>query len=162
MLIDRILTKNTAPIYTNCSILFDVRFTIIWADINGNTIKTFEPVIYNQFTMPQSNWDAIHKGMRTVVEKKPYFNELTVNVAGKTGTAEESERRPNHALFVGYAPFEAPEIAITARSPYGYSSDCAAPVTKDVIAYYYGLMDEEDLVTGTADELEAGVSNNEI
>lgn len=131
-------------------------------DINGNTIKTFEPVIYNQFTMPQSNWDAIHKGMRTVVEKKAYFNELTVNVAGKTGTAEESERRPNHALFVGYAPYEAPEIAITSRIPYGYSSDYAAQVTKDVIAYYYGLMDEEDLVTGTADELEAGVSDNEI
>jgi len=131
-------------------------------DINGNTIKTFEPVIYNQFSMPQSNWDAIHKGMRTVVEKKSYFKELTVNVAGKTGTAEESERRPNHALFVGYAPYETPEIAITSRIPYGYSSDYAAQVTKDVIAYYYGLMDEEDLVTGTADELEAGVSNNEI
>ncbi len=131
-------------------------------DINGNTIKTFEPVIYNQFNMPQSNWDAIHKGMRTVVEKKAYFKELTVNVAGKTGTAEESERRPNHALFVGYAPYETPEIAITSRIPYGYSSDYAAQVTKDVIAYYYGLMDEEDLVTGTADELEAGVSNNEI
>lgn len=131
-------------------------------DINGNTIKTFEPVIYNQFSMPQNNWDAIHKGMRTVVEKKAYFKELTVNVAGKTGTAEESERRPNHALFVGYAPYETPEIAITSRIPYGYSSDYAAQVTKDVIAYYYGLMDEEDLVTGTADELEAGVSNNEI
>ena len=131
-------------------------------DNKGNVIKEFEPVIYNQFTMPQSNWDAIHKGMRTVVEKKAYFNELTVNVAGKTGTAEESEKRPNHALFVGYAPYEEPEIAITSRIPYGYSSDYAAQVTKDVIAYYYGLVDEEDVVTGTADELEAGVSNNEI
>ena len=64
--------------------------------------------------------------------------------------------------FVGYAPYEEPEIAITSRIPYGYSSDYAAQVTKDVIAYYYGLVDEEDVVTGTADELEAGVSNNEI
>ena len=96
------------------------------------------------------------------MQKKSYFNELNVNVAGKTGTAEESERRPNHALFVGYAPYENPEIAITARIPYGYSSDYAAQVTKDVIAYYYGLVDKEEVVTGVADELETGVSNNEI
>lgn len=131
-------------------------------DKDGNVIKTYEPEVYNQLAMPQSYWDNIHKGMRTVVQKKSYFNELNVNVAGKTGTAEESERRPNHALFVGYAPYEEPEIAITARIPYGYSSDYAAQVTKDVIAYYYGLVDEEDVVTGVADELESGVSNNEI
>lgn len=131
-------------------------------DVSGNTIKEFEPRIYNQLNMPQSNWIAIQNGMRTVVEKKAYFKELSVNVAGKTGTAEESERRPNHALFVGYAPYESPEIAITARIPYGYSSDYAAQVTKDVIAYYYGLVSEEEVVTGVADELEAGVSNNEI
>ena len=131
-------------------------------DVDGNTIKTFEPVIYNQLSMPLDNWEAIHKGMRTVVEKKKYFNELSVKVAGKTGTAEESERRPNHALFVGYAPYDEPEIAITARIPYGYSSDYAAQVTKDVIAYYYGLVEEEDVVTGTAEELDANVSTNEI
>ena len=131
-------------------------------DREGNVIKSYEPEVYNQLAMPQSYWDSIHKGMRTVVQKKSYFNELNVNVAGKTGTAEESERRPNHALFVGYAPYENPEIAITARIPYGYSSDYAAQVTKDVIAYYYGLVDKEEVVTGVADELEIGVSNNEI
>lgn len=129
---------------------------------DGKIIKEYEPQVYNHLIMPEENWDAIQKGMRTVVEKKKYFNELLVNVAGKTGTAEESERRPNHALFVGYAPFENPEIAITSRIPYGYSSDYAAQVTKDVIAYYYGLVEKEEVVTGTADELEDGVSNNEI
>lgn len=130
-------------------------------DSEGNEIQTFEPEVYNQLEMPQEYWDAIHKGMRTVVEKKVYFNDLAVNVAGKTGTAEESESRPNHALFVGYAPYEEPEIAITARIPYGYSSDYAAQVTRDVIAYYYGLVEEEEIVTGTAEAPEAGVSTNE-
>ena len=89
------------------------------------------------------------------------FKNVKTTVAGKTGTAEESESRPNHALFVGYAPYEEPEIAITARIPYGYSSDYAAQVTRDVIAYYYGLVEEEELVTGTAEAPEAGVSTNE-
>ena len=128
---------------------------------DGEILQSFQPEIYNQLDMPQEYWDAIHKGMRTVVQKKVYFNELAVNVAGKTGTAEESESRPNHALFVGYAPYETPEIAITARIPYGYSSDYAAQVTRDVIAYYYGLVEEEEIVTGTAEAPEAGVSTNE-
>ncbi len=128
---------------------------------DGTILQRFEPEIYNQLEMPEEYWNAIHKGMRTVVEKKVYFNELAVKVAGKTGTAEESESRPNHALFVGYAPYESPEIAITARIPYGYSSDYAAQVTRDVIAYYYGLVEEEEVVTGTAEAPEAGVSTNE-
>ena len=127
----------------------------------GEVLHSFEPVIYNHLEMPEEYWDAIHEGMRTVVKKKVYFNELAVNVAGKTGTAEESESRPNHALFVGYAPYENPEIAITARIPYGYSSDYAARVTRDVIAYYYGLVEEEEIVTGTAEAPEEGVSTNE-
>ena len=130
-------------------------------DSEGNVLQKFEPEVYNQLIMPQEYWDAIHKGMRTVVEKKVYFNDLAVNVAGKTGTAEEDKNRPNHALFVGYAPYENPELAFTTRIPFGYSSDYAAQVTRDVVAYYYGLVSEDELVTGTAETPEAGVSTNE-
>lgn len=127
----------------------------------GTVLQTFEPEVYNEFEMPQQYWKAIQTGMRTVVQKKIYFNDLSVNVAGKTGTAEEDKNRPNHALFVGYAPYEAPEIAFTTRIPFGYSSDYAAQVTRDVLAYYYGLVAEEEIITGTAETPEAGVSTNE-
>ena len=78
-------------------------------------------------------------------------------VAGKTGTAEQTSSRPNHALFVGYAPYETPEIAIATRIPFGYSSDYAAQATRDVVKYYYGLAD--DLINGKADNPDAGASN---
>lgn len=98
-------------------------------------------------------------GMRQVVENKTYFSDLAVNVAGKTGTAEERKSRPNHALFICYAPFEQPEIAIATRIPYGYSSDHAAQATRNIIKYYYGLAEEDELITGTADTPDAGISN---
>jgi hypothetical protein len=82
-----------------------------------------------------------------------------VNVAGKTGTAEQTASRPNHALFICYAPYENPEIAIATRIPFGYSSDYAAQFTRDIIKYYYGLAEEDDLITGTADSLDNAVSN---
>lgn len=129
------------------------------ADSNGNTLIEYEPEIRNTIDMPQENWNAIHAGMRRVVEGKSYFSNLSVNVAGKTGTAEQIASRPNHALFVCYAPYEKPEIAIATRIPFGYSSDYAAQTTRDIIKYYYGLAEEADIITGTANTPEEGVYN---
>ncbi len=128
-------------------------------DASGNLLKTFDAEFFGRVDMPLEYWDAIHEGMREVVEKKIYYNDLTVNVAGKTGTAEQSASKPNHALFIGYAPYEKPEIAITVKIPYGYSSDYAAKVSKDVLAYYYGAA-EEEIITGTANTDHSGVTNN--
>jgi penicillin-binding protein 2 len=85
------------------------------------------------------------------VAKKAYYSDLTVDVAGKTGTAQEGRNRTNHALFLSYAPYENPEISVSVRIAYGYSSDYAAQVAKDVYTYYYGLVSEDELITGTAD-----------
>ncbi len=128
-------------------------------DLEGNTLVEYEPSIRNTVEIPTQYWDAMHLGMRKVVENKSYFNELAVNVAGKTGTAEQTESRPSHALFVCYAPYEKPEISITTRIPFGYSSDHAAQATRDIIKYYYGLAEEDELITGTADTPDGGISN---
>lgn len=129
-------------------------------DSDGNVLTDYEPSIRNVITeITDEQWDAFHSGMRAVVQNKTYFSDLAVNVAGKTGTAEQTKSRPNHALFICYAPYEEPEIAIATRIPFGYSSDYAAQMTRDIIKYYYGLAEEEDLITGTADEPDAGVTN---
>lgn len=127
-------------------------------DSQGGLIMEQEPKVRNVIEMPQEYWNAIHKGMRQVVENKTYFNDLAVTVAGKTGTAEQTRSRPSHALFVCYAPYEQPEIAIATRIPYGYSSDYAAQFTRDIIMYYYGLA-EDEIITGTAEMPDAGITN---
>ena len=131
------------------------------ADSQGNVLKQFEPKKRNTIDMPAKNWTAIQKGMRMVVENKKYFNDLAVEVAGKTGTAQQTESRPSHALFVCYAPYKNPEIAIATRIPFGYSSDYAAQVTRDVIKYYYGLAEQEEIITGTANTPDAGITNEQ-
>lgn len=128
-------------------------------DSEGNVIQEFEPDVRNVIELPDEYWNAIHLGMRQVVQNKSYFSDLAVAVAGKTGTAEQTTSRPNHALFVCYAPYEEPEIAIATRIPFGYSSDYAAQATRNIIKYYYGLAEEEELITGVADEPTTGVSN---
>ena len=124
----------------------------------GDLILEYEPKVRNVINMPQEYWNAIHSGMKQVVENKIYFDNLAVNVAGKTGTAEQTKSRPSHALFVCYAPYEQPEIAVATRIPFGYSSDYAAQFTRDIIMYYYGLA-EEELITGTAEMPDEGITN---
>lgn len=128
-------------------------------DSNGNVLEEYAPDVRNTVNLPAEYWNAFHSGMRQAVQKKSYFNDLAVNVAGKTGTAEQTKSRPNHALFMCYAPYENPELAIVTRIPFGYSSDYAAQLTRDVIKYYYGLAEEDEIITGTADTPDGGISN---
>ena len=130
-------------------------------DRNGNLLKDNQAKIRNTIDLTGAEWNAIHTGMRQVVEGKAYYSDLKVNVAGKTGTAEESKSRANHALFVCYAPYETPEIAIATRIAYGYSSDYAARTTKDVISYYFDLADEEELITDSASQLGASTTQTD-
>ncbi|MBQ7358693.1 MAG: penicillin-binding protein [Lachnospiraceae bacterium] len=130
-------------------------------DSLSNVLIEYEPEIYNEIQMPSTYWDSIQLGMRRVVEGKSYFSDLAVNVAGKTGTAQENLSRADHALFVGYAPYEKPEIAIATRIAFGYTSDYAAQTTRDIIKYHYGLAETDDIITGSASELdEAGFNND--
>ncbi|MCH4191238.1 MAG: penicillin-binding protein, partial [Butyrivibrio sp.] len=128
-------------------------------DSDGNLLKDYSASVRDKINMPQSDWDAIHTGMRGVVESKAYFNNIGVNVAGKTGTAQERTDRANHALFVGYAPYENPEIAIATRVAYGYSSSYAAQITKDVFQYYYNESKRDEIRSGVAKELDGTSAN---
>ena len=119
-------------------------------DSNGNLIMDYSPTVRNIVELPTNYWNAIHSGMKRVVEKKTYYNDLGVTVAGKTGTAEESRSRANHALFVSYAPYDNPEITVSTRIAFGYTSEYAANLTRDIYKYYFGLAEEDDILTGTA------------
>ena len=126
-------------------------------DSNNHLLYENDATVRNTIEeITDSEWNAIQLGMKRVVEGKAYFSELDVTAAGKTGTAQESKSRANHALFVCFAPYEKPEIAIATRIAYGYSSDYAAQTTKDVLAFYYGKDDDEDILTGTASNIQTG------
>ena len=145
----------------NSGTCYDLTLIDKVTDRSGIPLMEKEANVRNTVEMTDAQWNAIHTGMRQVIESKSYFNDLKVNVAGKTGTAEERTSRTNHALFVCYAPYENPEIAIATRIAYGYSSNYAAQTTKDVISYYFDLADEEDLITGSAMQLGASTEQTD-
>ncbi|MDD6307092.1 MAG: penicillin-binding transpeptidase domain-containing protein, partial [Clostridiales bacterium] len=125
-------------------------------DSEGNVLEVYEPQVRNTVDVLDSNeWNAIHSGMRMVVENMAEFDGFPLAVAGKTGTAQQSANRPNHALFVGYAPYENPKVSIATRIAYGYTSHNAAEVSKNILAYCFDLEDKETLLNGQAEDISA-------
>ncbi len=105
---------------------------------DGVSIKKYKPDIRNKIdNISNSEWQAIHYGMKLVCENSSTFDSVKTEVAGKTGTAQQVKSRPSHALFIGYAPYKDPEIAIATRIPFGYSSSNAAETSANIIKYYF-------------------------
>ncbi|MBR4669859.1 MAG: penicillin-binding protein [Butyrivibrio sp.] len=127
-------------------------------DSNNNVLEDYSASVRNEIDMSSAYWDAIHLGMRQVVQSKKIYDNFGVNVAGKTGTAQQ-EGKPNHSLFVCYAPYESPEIAVATRVANGYTSSYAAEITKRVLEYYYDLKEDEEILSGTAQTLQDGAAN---
>lgn len=142
---------------------FNVRF-----DANGEYI--YQPDVLNAVDVDRDNLEIIAEGMRLVnvfVDEDEFYTGATyvdwldpfgITTAGKTGTAEFCDniaiekgwcsfddilnRRilPTHSWYVGYAPFEEPEIVVAAFLYHGgEGSRWAAPVACNVMAAYFGL-----------------------
>ena len=142
--------------------LYDYKLMNKIVDADGKTVKQYDSKSTDiSGTLTQSQWDAIHQGMRMVVEDlHDVFGGFTgVEVSGKTGTAQQVETRPNHALFVGYAPSSDPEITIATRISYGYSSHNAAAASRYIISYYYNLESLDDLLAVKAEGVNSSGSS---
>lgn len=157
------LSRYVATI-ANSGTCYDLTLLGKITDSSGNTLDEPDPVTHNILELPPNLWNAIHTGMNDMVNNKDELKELKTeyafDMAGKTGTAQESEVRANHALFVGYAPYQNPEIAIAVRITNGYSSTNAACVARDIIKYRFGLVREDELITGEAIVVEAKATTN--
>ena len=103
---------------------------------SGGTQELDKDSVPDRIDMDQEYWDAIHSGMRGVVQSYSFFGRVGASVAGKTGTAQQAKNRPDHALFVGYAPYDEPEISIVTRIPFGYTSSYAVQVSAHILGRY--------------------------
>lgn len=122
-------------------------------DSLGNLVEDYTPEVREQLEIADTTWDAVQQGMRQVITNSStnkIFKNLAVNIAGKTGTAQESSNRGNHAFFISFAPYENPEIAVTVNIPNGYSSSNAAMVANHVYRFYYGYSTLEDIMNSGA------------
>ena len=91
----------------------------------------------------QKNLDAVLKGMESVTQDSEgtayvRFKDFGISVGGKTGSAEAPGNKVN-AWFVGFAPFENPEIAIVVMVENGGHGNYTAEVVRDIMEEYFGM-----------------------
>lgn len=88
-----------------------------------------------------AEWKQVQKGMYLVLNSNDStgkkYDQLSFEAAGKSGTPQVSDTKPSHVLFVSYAPFNNPEIAVTIVIPNGYSSGNAVDFGYVVYDYYF-------------------------
>jgi len=111
-------------------------------DTEGNLVKDILPQEIRKDFISSENLEFIQEGMRQAVTNGSAVSlaDLSIKVAGKTGTAQfgKASSRETHAWFIGYAPYQNPEIVIVVlveAGGQGYES--AVPVAKEIFNWYF-------------------------
>lgn len=110
----------------------------------------------------QENINAIKLGMLSVTNDRGgtsynTFKDLGIEVAGKTGTAEVSSGSSN-GIFVGFAPYDKPKIAIVAIIEHGGEGTYTANVVRPIMDEYFKIDKEDKLNEKKQNVVENGIS----
>lgn len=97
-----------------------------------------------ELNFSQENINAVLEGMRGVTSESggtaySTFKDFDIEVGGKTGSAQTGIEGKTNAWFVGFAPFDDPEIAIVVFVRNGGHGGYTAEVAKEIIAQYFGM-----------------------
>ncbi len=89
------------------------------------------------------NFSSVKQGMLQVTETGTAvatFRNYPIKVAGKTGTADTYNK--TNAMFIAFAPYDDPQIAIAIAVENGGHGSAIAPVAKEIFDAYFFTSDE--------------------
>jgi penicillin-binding protein 2 len=169
LLVTPLQMANALAVVANGGTLYTPQVIHHIEDVDGNVIRDFQPVVSHTLQIDQAVWQVVREGLDLAVSEtgtgnRALLDDIGVNLAGKTGTAEycddialaagrcdvaEGETLPTHAWFMAYGPVEAPEVVVAVWVyDGGEGSVRAAPVAKDILEFYFrrklGLLDAEE------------------
>lgn len=123
--------------------------------------KRQEAPVVGSMEADPAHWDAVHESMRAVVHSargtaRKVGEGMRYEMASKTGTSqvigiaqgavyveeEVAERHRNHGLFIAFAPYEAPTIAVAVLVENGGGASAASPIARAVLDAWL-LADDE-------------------
>ena len=109
---------------------------------DGAVIKEFEPELVSVLDVPSYVIQLVQTGLHDVTKygtAARTFQGFTVDIAGKTGTAENSQGR-DHGWFVAYGPFNYPTIVVAVIVEQGgYGAQSAVPIGRRILEAAFGL-----------------------
>ncbi len=128
----------------------------------GEVIESYEPEVLSDTQIPQTTVDTLKTAMRRVVDDgtaSSTFVNYKYPVGGKTGTAQVAGGSDN-VIFVGFAPYEDPEIVVTVILEHGDLSRNAASIAKEIFDCYFSKLYPEDFAIVEIDPVQNAESTD--
>lgn len=110
---------------------------------DGDVIKEFQPELLSELQVSANVIRLVQEGLHDVTKfgtAASTFRGFPVDIAGKTGTAENSQGR-DHGWFVAYGPFDNPNIVVAVIVEQGgFGSQSAVPIGREILeaAFHVG------------------------
>lgn len=143
-------------------------------DVNGNQVSKEDITKFvnaklgltkekkENLNIKKENIDAILKGMKGVTSEEggtaySTFANFNIELGGKTGSAQTDVQGKINGWFVGFAPYEEPEIAVVVLVENAGSGSYTAEVARYILQEYFGMnMEkvEEDLTAMPSTEIQ--------
>jgi penicillin-binding protein 2 len=147
---------NVAATIANGGRLYRPQVVLRTTDERGATLRDFRPELIRDLRLDPARLAMVQRGLRYGLQIGRTENGTSFTgtswewglrdlpIAGKTGTAEwgtpdASGHLPTHGWFTGYAPFDAPEIALSIFLKRGRGPNDAARLARGILAYYFGV-----------------------
>lgn len=111
----------------------------IRSSVDGSLVEKFEPKIEEQTDISPEALAKVHEGMKKVVDEgsaRSIFEGYPIQVGGKTGTAQLGTGS-NNAIFMAFAPYDDPQIAVAVVLEHGVRGANAGQVARDIFDKYF-------------------------
>lgn len=123
----------------------------IRSSVDGSLVQEYVPELRDEIEMDPDVLKAVKNGMRRVVDEgsaASVFTNYSIPIGGKTGTAQVGSGS-NNAVFIAFAPFDDPQIAVSVVLEHGVRGTNAANVAKDIFDFYFNTTQETTPKTDT-------------
>lgn len=106
---------------------------------NRETFVKNEPVVQSTLTIRPDILNAVNEGLLSVTEDgtgRGAFGDYSIKVGGKTGTAQTNSGN-DHSVFIAFAPFDSPEIAVVVVLEHANSTISVTTVARKIMDSYF-------------------------
>ena len=114
----------------------------------SQVLQSYEPQVLDTIEIQDQNLKAVKAGMLALTTNnssvRQYFQSLPFQAGAKTGSAQVSGQTESNAVFVCFAPYEDPEIAVAIAVEHGGSGSELASIAADVLRYYFSSQETRD------------------
>lgn len=113
----------------------------------SQVLYTKEPEVLSTIEIQDENLEAVKAGMLALTTKgsvSQHFTGLPFQVGAKTGSAQVDGQVEANAVFVCFAPFEDPEVAVALVVQRGGSGSELGAMAADILSYYFSSQETRD------------------